>query len=27
MYIMSRQESYTENDLKNFEVIIGIQLS
>ena len=27
MYIMSRQESYTENDLKNFEVIISIQLS
>jgi hypothetical protein len=28
MYIMSRQESYTENDLKNFEVIIiGAKLS
>jgi len=24
MYIISRQESYTENDLKKFEVIIRI---
>ena len=27
MYIMSRQESYTENDLKKFEVIIKLKLS